>query len=318
MIVKEPMPWLRMLFSAHAYSTSPTWPRILFITSIAVVVTTTQMLLDIEEYSLTATPFTLIGLALGICLGFRNNAAYDRFWEGRKLWGQLVNSSRSFSRQILSMLRPHGRTREQESAEAEEVRALQLQMVRQMIAFVHALRHQLRDTSPAADLARFMEGAEVEELLQHQNVPFAVSMSISKEVRHAWDRGWISAYHLPVLEKTLAILTDIQGGCERIRNTPIPWAYTILLHRLVAFYCLFLPFGIVSSAGWLTPIVVLLIANTFFGLDEIGDELEQPFGNGPQDLPLTALCRTIEINLLQAIDEAEVPEMLAPVDGVLL
>ncbi len=91
----------------------------------------------------------------------------------------------------------------------------------------------------------------------------------------------------------------------------------MLLHRLVAFYCLFLPFGIVSSARWLTPVVVLLISHAFFGLDEIGDEIEQPFGEEPQDLPLLAICRIVEINLLQAIDETEIPEVLRPVDGIL-
>lgn len=317
MIVKEPMPWLRMLLSSHAGTISPTWPRILLMTGIACVVTAVQMLLDIEEYTLTATPFTLIGLALGIFLGFRNNAAYDRFWEARKLWGQLVNSSRSFTRQALTLIRPHGRTADHPD-DRDEVQALQLELVQRMIAFVHALRHQLRDTDPVEDLRRFIPEAEVADLRWHKNVPFAVSMSMAERVRYAWDRGWVSAYHLPVLEQTLSILTDIQGGCERIKTTPIPWAYTILLHRLVAFYCLFLPFGIVSSAGWLTPIVVALISHAFFGLDEIGDEIEQPFGTEPQDLPLTALCRTIEVNLLQTLDEPQVPELLQPVNGVLV
>lgn len=317
MIVKEPLPWLRMLFSRKGTELSRTLPRILWITGLATVVTALELYFEVHKYSLTPTPFTLMGLALGIFLGFRNNAAYDRFWEGRKLWGQLVNSTRSFTRQTLTLIRPHGAGREDNPAEDAEVDAFQQDLVRHVIAFVHALRHHLRESDPFDDLARFLAAPEVEELRHHRNVPYAVSMQISKRVRSAWDRGWVSAFHLPVLEKTLAILTDIQGGCERIRNTPIPWAYTVLLHRLVAFYCLFLPFGIIDSVGWLTPIVVLLISNAFFGLDEIGDELEQPFGLEPQDLPLTALCRTIEVNLLQAINADDVPELLQPVDGVL-
>lgn len=318
MIVKEPLPWIRMLLSVKGSSLPRTLPRILVVTIISVVVTAVQLHLDIEVYTLTATPFTLIGLALGIFLGFRNNAAYDRFWEGRKLWGQLVNSSRSFARQTLSLIRPHTSQGAVIAAEQQEVDQCQQDLVRHAIAFVHALRHQLRDSDPFPDLARFLPAGELDDLRRHRNVPFAVSMAMARRVRQAWDRGWISAYHLPVMEKTLAILTDIQGGCERIKSTPIPWAYTVLLHRLVAFYCLFLPFGIVDTTRWLTPIVVLLITHAFFGLDEIGDELEQPFGTEPQDLPLTAISRTIEVNLLQAIGEEEVPELLQPVNGVLV
>lgn len=318
MIVKEPLPWVRMLFSVKGDSLPRTLPRILVVTVISIVVTAAELLFDVKGYTLTATPFTVIGLALGIYLGFRNNAAYDRFWEGRKLWGQLVNSSRSFARQTLSLIRPHTSQGAVIAGELEEVDACQKKLVRQAIAFVHALRHQLRDSDPFDDLARFLPPAEIDELRRHRNVPFAVSMAMARRVRQAWDRGWISAYHLPVMEKTLAILTDIQGGCERIKSTPIPWAYTVLLHRLVAIYCLLLPFGIIDTTRWLTPVVVLLITHTFFGLDEIGDELEQPFGTEPQDLPLTAISRIIEVNLLQAIGEEDVPELLKPVDGVLV
>jgi putative membrane protein len=121
-----------------------------------------------------------------------------------------------------------------------------------------------------------------------------------------------------VLERRLSNTTDIQGGCERIKGTPIPFAYSVLIHRIVALYCLLLPFGLVQTVGWLTPVVVALIAYAFFGLDEIGDEIEDPFSTQPQDLPLTALCRTIEVNLLQAIGEQEVPPFMEPVDDVLV
>lgn len=317
MIIKEPMPWIRMLLSVKGSSLTRTYSRILIVTLISVVVTWIERRLRVESYTLTTTPFTVIGLALGIFLGFRNNAAYDRFWEGRKLWGQLVNSSRSFSRQVLTLVRPHSSQVDTLGVERGEVEAFQKDLVRHAIAFVHSLRHSLRDTDPFEDLARFLPEPELTALRGYRNVPFAVSTQMASRVRLAWDRGWISAFHLPVMEKTLAILTDIQGGCERIKLTPIPWAYTVLLHRLVAFYCLFLPFGIVEDVGWLTPVVVLLISHAFFGLDEIGNELEQPFGIEAQDLPLDSISRTIEVNLLQAIGSTEVPDLLRPVDGIL-
>jgi putative membrane protein len=313
MIVKENLPWLRMLFSVRGSDLARTAPRILFVTLVALAATAFQMLLDVEEYTLTPTPFTLIGLALGIFLGFRNNAAYDRYWEARKLWGSLVNESRTFARQVLTFLH----NREKPPAGEDERRALQETLVRYQIAYVHALRHHLRESDPTEDLARHLSPEFVAYLKTQRNVPIAILLAAGKNLESAWQRGWLGEFQRPTLERTLTGLTDVQGGCERIKNTPIPWAYTVLIHRLVAFYCVFLPFGIVSSAGWLTPVVVFLIAHAFFGLDEIGDEIEQPFGTEPQHLPLSALSRMIEVNLLQAIDAPDIPPLLQPVDGIL-
>lgn len=311
MLVKKQVPWLRMLFTYHGSSLPFIWRRIVGITLFSVFVTWMEIHYQLDDrYSLTDRPFTLIGLALGIFLGFRNNAAYDRFWEGRKLWGQLVNTSRSFARQVLTLINPPDQ-------DPPELRPYQEDLVRQTIAYVYALRHHLRDTDPFEDIARFLPPASVQRLREYRNVPVALLQQMGLQVRAAWDRGWVSAYHLPALDQSLTTLTDIQGGCERIKNTPIPYAYTVLIHRLVAFYCFFLPFGIVQTVGPLTPIVVLLISHAFFGLDEIGDEIEDPFDTDPQSLPLDALCRTIEVNLLQAIDAPDVPEMLEPVDGIL-
>jgi putative membrane protein len=121
---------------------------------------------------------------------------------------------------------------------------------------------------------------------------------------------------VPVFEASLSELTNIQGACERIKNTPIPFAYTVFIHRIVAAYCLFLPLGVVGDIHYMTPLVVLLISYAFFGLDELGDEIEDPFGTDLNDLPLAALSRAIEINLRQLIEEKEVPEFHQPIDGV--
>lgn len=315
MIVKQSLPWLKMLFAVRGSAITRTLPRILIITGFSVVVTVVEMRFGIDDrYSLTPTPFMLIGVALSIFLGFRNNAAYDRYWEGRKLWGRLVNTSRSFTRQVLTLIGPPIEGVGDEAT----VREFQDDLVRRTIAYAHALRHHLRDSDPMGDLARFLPESELEHLRTQKNVPIAILQGVGLRLRGAWKDGWISEYHLPVLEASLTELTDIQGGCERIKNTPVPFAYTVLTHRIVAFYCFFLPFGLVRDIGEVTPFVVFLISHAFFGLDEIGDEVEDPFGTEPQHLPLTALCRTIEVNLLQAIDERDVPELLQPVDGILL
>jgi putative membrane protein len=314
MIVQPPIPWYQMLFSVRNSSLRRTTPRIAAVTAVAVVVTAAELYFRVETYSLTVTPFTLIGLALSIFLGFRNNAAYDRFWEARKLWGQLVNSSRSFARQVLVFLRPS----ESWQADDQAVRSLQVDLIKRQIAYVHALRHHLRGSEPFADLARFLSEEDLRQLRDQKNVPIAILQETGLRLRAAWMQGLLTEFHLSALEDCLTTITDVQGACERIRNTPIPFGYTVLIHRLVAFYCFFLPFGIVQSVGWLTPLVVALISHAFFGLDEIGGAIEEPFGTEPQHLPLAALCRTIEINLLQAAGEEEVPPFLQPVHGVLL
>ncbi|MBX3436919.1 MAG: hypothetical protein KF861_05480 [Planctomycetaceae bacterium] len=311
MIVKDRVPWLKMLFTFHGSTLPFIWPRILGITLFSALITWIELRYGIEQkYSLTDRPFTLIGLALGIFLGFRNNAAYDRFWEGRKLWGQLINTSRSFARQVLTLIGP-------QADSPPELRPFQENLVRHTIAYVYALRHHLRDTDPFDELRAFLPESDIQNLRRYKNVPVAILQDMGDGVRAAWDQGWVSEFHLPILEKSLTMFTDIQGGCERIKNTPIPYAYTVLIHRLVAFYCFFLPFGIVQSVGTLTPVVVLLISHAFFGLDEIGDEIEDPFDTDPQSLPLVAMCRTIEINLLQSIDAPEIPDVIKPVQRIL-
>lgn len=313
MIVTTKVSWLRMLFLFRGTVLARMWQRIVCVTVFATVVTLVEPLVNIQTYSLTVTPFTLVGTALAIILGFRTNAAYDRFWEGRKLWGQMVNSSRSFSREILSLVDvPSG-----EEPKQQEVREFQRELVRRMIGYVHALRHHLRQTDPFDELADYLPGEEVSGLKAEKNVPNAILLQIALRIQSARIRGWISDYHVGVLERTLTDIANVQGGCERINNTPIPFGYTLLIHRIVAFYCFLLPFGIVQSVGRLTPVVVLLISYAFLGLDDVGEEIEYPFGVESQDLPLSALCRTIEVNLLQAIDADDVPEMMTPVDGFL-
>ncbi len=314
MIVKKKLSWIRLIFAVRGSALARIFPRILVITAVAIAVTYVEEKYGLDEhYSLTLAPFTLIGLAVSIFLGFRNNAAYDRYWEGRKLWGGMVNVSRSFARQITTLVTlPEG-----ESPSTELVR-FHREMVRKTIAYVHALRHHLRGTDPRSVISQFLKDDELEALKTQKNQPVYILRLMGERLHWAWKKGWIESYHLAVLEKSLTTMTDIQGGCERIKNTPIPFAYTLLTHRIVAGYCFALPFGLVKTVGVLTPVVVLMVSHAFFGLDDIGDEIEDPFGLEPQHLPLTTICRTIEVNLLQHIDEPKVPELLTPIDDILL
>jgi putative membrane protein len=254
-------------------------------------------------------------LPLGIFLGFRNNTAYDRFWEGRKLWGALVNTSRSLTRQILTFIEPQADA-DPEKSTPEAISDYENRFVHVVIAYVHALRHHLRDAPPWETLERILPKEEIDPLGDDENVPLALLHRMGELLVEARRRRWMDAYHVPVLEQSLVSLTDIQGACERIKTTPMPFSYTVLMHRIVGVYCTLLPFGLMDSVRWATPVVVLAISYCFFGLDAIGDELEQPFGLDTNDLPLKAISRNIERNLRKRIKE-ELPPPIKPQRGVL-
>lgn len=326
MIVREKLSWLRMLFVLKGSALHAIWPRVLFITTVATTLTfvyfdTVSDNPNLKWPTVTIVPFTLVGVALGIFLGFRNNESYSRFWEGRRLWGNLVNTTRSLTRQVRLLVHPAKERSIQSSNELrnlDEVFAFHQELTYRIIAYSHALRHHLRNTDPRQDLEPLLSAAELDRVINANNVPLAILQGFSNRIHWAWQHYWISDIHLNVLEQSLTELTSIQGGCERIRNTPIPFAYSVLIHRIVALYCFMLPFGICEQTLWFTPLVVAFISYTFFGLDYIGEEIEEPFGTHPNDLPLQAICRTIEINLRELLGESELPPPLEPVDYVLM
>ncbi len=300
------MRWINLLIAWRGSVVPKIWRRLAFVLAVSVAETWAE---ETGRFSLTLTPlpFTLIGLALSIFLGFRNNTSYDRYWEGRKLWGSLVNTSRTLTRQILTLIS----SPDAASGATDEQRAL----VHRLIAYVHALRLHLRGDKDLAELAPFLEPDERAALERESNPPIALIQSLGDRFAAIWRAGRIDPLHLPVLEGSLRDLANIQGGCERIRSTPIPFGYTVLMHRIVGIYCITLPFGIASQVGLLTPVVVLLISYAFLGLDALGDELEDPFGTDDNDLPLSQLSRMIEINLRERLGEAELPAPVRPVNG---
>ncbi len=310
MIVKDKVSWVRLLFHFRGSSFMETWPRILAVTVVAIIVTYVELYYHIQEYTLTTTPFTLIGVALGIFLGFRNSASYDKFWEGRKLWGALVNTSRNLTRQACFVI--------DSSHDAEELQHFREVLVKRLIAYVHALRCHLRNEETAEEIKKFLPSEDWTSVVESKHRPLAILQLLGRDLAVARDRRWLSERSFPFMDAQLNELTNILGACERIKNTPIPFSYSVLIHRIVASYCLALPFGLVETTGVLTPVVVLLISYAFFELDAIGDEIENPFGLQPNDLPLTAISRNIEINLLELIGNPDRPEALKPENDILM
>ena len=265
------------------------------------------------KITLTSIPFTLIGLALAIFLGFRNNAAYDRYWEGRKLWGEIVLQTRNFSRQCLTLIAQSEQPKD--DAGRQDVR---VRMIYRTIAFTHALRHLLRNTDAINELQPLLELNEWKQLAETDNIPDYLMHQMGGDLRLCLDEQRLGECLAASIDKTMCSLTAAAASCERIKSTPIPFSYTLMLHRTAYMYCFLLPFGLVDTIGFMTPFVVGIVAYTFFGLDALGDEIEEPFGNSPNDLALDAICRSVEINLRDSISENHNLNQLVPVNYCLM
>jgi putative membrane protein len=241
---------------------------------------------------LNTTPFTLCGVALTIFLAFRNNASYDRFWEARRLWGNILISARNLTSQALCYV-------PDDAAKFDRT-----DFVRGLIGFVYALKHHLRKTDPTPDLLRYL-GAERARVLHAKHYRPTVLLN---EFRHTVSklqrRGAISDTQAWMFDNQLNELGTMVGGCERIASTPIPYPYAVLLHRTVYAYCLLLPFGLVDSIGTATPLISVFVSYTLIALEAIASEVSEPFGLAPNNPALDAMTGNIERSLLELCDEA--------------
>src|SRR5438309_3295423 len=256
-------------------------------------------------------PLTLFGSAIGIIVAFRNQSSYARWWEARTLWGALVNNSRSWGRQVTTVMMPLN------DAEAGELREYQRRLVYHEIAYVIALRQHLRGLEPWEELVPLLSEQEIGELRDQRNVPLAIQQRMGRLLRQCQERGWIDREHWRALDNNLDDLVDAQGGAERIKNTPMPKQYDYFPQLFVQIYCLLLPLALVTNMGWYTPLGSTLVGFIFLALDKIGRDLEDPFENTIYDVPLTAITTTIEVNLRQLLGETVLPEAERPVRGVL-
>ncbi len=321
MIVPNRPSWLGTMTTPRGSTIVKTWPRLSLVALVSTLVTWLHETHGLFHTNSTITPFTLIGLALGIFLGFRNTTSYDRYWEGRKLWGGIVNTSRTMCRQIDTLILDPQLSSQGELSLGTALGLPEREvLVRRIIAYVHAVRMHLREQFDHSDVQANLPSDEFARLAHEGNRPLAILHWQAQHFGRIYARGLIDPQRLTLLDRSLTEFTDLQGGCERIRATPIPFSYNILLHRIVFVYCFALPFGLVDIPGLhvYTPVVTLLVSYAFFGLDAVGDEIENPFGLDPNDLPLSALTRTIEINLLARLGIEPLPPPLLPENEVLL
>lgn len=302
MIIRPRPHWLAILFARRGSVLPSILPQLGLVTALAVAITASHGVVFGWKTPLTPMPFTLVGIALAIFLGFRNSASYDRYWEARKLWGQGLNECRTLTRQALSLM--DGQV---------DIRPF----VYGQIAFIHALRGYLRRVSVERELAALLPAELLARMRDAHYPPTLILVWLGQWLHEQRRAGHLQAVLAAKMEDALSGLNQVQGGCERIVSSPIPFAYTVILYRTVGVYCLLLPFGLVDTLGWMTPLVTAFVSYTFFAQETLLSEIEEPFGNAENDLPLDALSITIERTLREMLGEATLPDMPAAKDFVL-
>lgn len=268
------------------------------------------------------TPIGVLGSALAIFIAFRNNSAYGRWWEARQIWGGIVNSSRVLARLTITFSESHSH---QPGYSAERSKAFQRSTVMKCIAWVHALRLHLRGQELWEEIRPYLDEREFLELRSKQNKPNYLQLLIGREIYTAMANGTLGGFDSFQMEGQLLALANYQGAAERIKNTPLPRQYDYFTRMFVLLFAFLLPFGLLGlfEAGtlvdlsWLVIPLSTVLSGVFVIMERTGAANEDPFENLITDVPMTALCNTIERDLKEILGEEELPDRLRPVDGYL-
>ncbi|MCZ6806908.1 MAG: bestrophin family ion channel [Deltaproteobacteria bacterium] len=293
---------------------------------IVTVILVEQGLLLLSRYSdvlamdvFSAAAVGLLATVVGIFLVFRFNEAYQRWWEARILWGALVNDSRSFAREVITLLTPE---RVPKLASDEEARAVQKELVYRHIAYCNALRLSLRHQENWHELTPFLSAGELEELNGYVNKPTQLDRRQADRLTSLIGTDTAQQVLLMQFDSTLNRLYDIQGGCERIKNTAFPDEVRFVSRALVWLTAVAVPVVFLnplqSEVTALELFAVIIIVLSFMIVEQLGASLKNPFENAPNDTPMTALCRLIEIDLRQQLGETTLPPPIEPKNGVLM
>lgn len=296
MIIRNKESHLKLLFVWHGTVLPKVLSTIIAVMALSLIA---WLLNAYHIYSVSSVPavgLTIFGVIISIFLSFRNTASYDRWWEGRKLWGALIANTRHLSRD--SHFLPQA-TREQ--------------LLLEMLVFVALLRDRLRGQK--IQRSQFQSYIQLDEDFLNQidcevNAPQRLLESMQKQLIQAVEQGHISDMIYMSIQKHIVEMGNIQAGCDRIAGTPLPFPYSVLLHRAVFAFCWILPFGLASVMGFWSVFLVGFISYLLLGLDELSNQLEEPFGKADHDLALDTMVRMIERETLTLLDKP-IPDALS-------
>jgi len=284
------------------------WPGVLAVTVYAALVFYFYQYQNWHFLVFPISIISIVGTALSLLLGFRTNSAYDRWWEARKSWGAIVNDSRTLIRQSLSFIK----------AEPVEKKAIIENITHLQIAWCYALANSLRRDSVLINAHLHLTEQELDYVARHDNIPNAILFLIQERLSYAYDKQYLSTLFFQNIDDTLARLCDAMGQCERIKNTIFPTQYSFFVHFIIFLFTLILPMGLIESLGRIAIPITFLISFLFFYVEGISYVMQSPFEGNHNDIPMTSLSRTIEINLLQLIDAPLIPDKILPKDGYVM
>jgi putative membrane protein len=278
MIAYDPKRWFQVTLAYKGSIIPRVLPRILQLAGLtAVILLAREFIPGVADVLKPFRPLghTLIGVALGLLIVFRNNCSYDRYWEGRKLWGGIVNASRNLVREAAAFV-----------GDATGLAGL-------VAAYPLALKQHLRGLKDLDEVRPLVPPAVFDHAASTANPPSVLAYYMSVWVREQTTAGRLDPVTAQALEGHVRTFLDNQGGCERILRTPIPFAYAVHIKQLLMLYLVSLPFILVGELGWVAIPAACAIAFGLLGIEEAGVEIEDPFGDDPNDLPLEAICATI-------------------------
>ncbi len=268
-----------------------------------------------EHLAFPVSEVSVLGIVVAILLGFRNNEAYNRYWEARTAWSELMNASRNFASQVIGYIQ----TPIEQGQELQNASGIHTELIYRQLAFLNALRLQLRQEETWEELQPFLSDTEFKKLNTAANRATLLNHWQSMRLRELYKSGWIEqeayVYGLMV---TIKEFFAAQGRCERIKSTPLPRQYGFFSKAFVWVFVLLLPFGLVQHLGWGALAIYVVLATIFTITELIGSRTEEPFERKLEDVPMSSICRKIEIDLRQQLGESSIPPPLEPKDGVLM
>ena len=285
--------------------------------------------LGLHSLDIPWQPVATLGTAVAFYIGFKNNGSYDRFWEGRKLWGGIVNYSRSWAMQALEFVTSvvDAPDVSAQPASASELTERHRALVFRHVAWINAVRLHLRRQPELwdTDVAPFLKPEESERMRHYRNPPAQMLRQQAADLRILREeRGLLNDFQHVQMVDTIREFNNLQGACERIKNTPFPRQYAFFSYLFVQIFSLLLPVGLIGEFEkmgpghfWLTVPFAVLVAWVFNTIEAVGHFSENPFENEMNDVPMTAICRSIEIDLREMMGETKLPPSLAPVNDIL-
>jgi len=282
--------------------------EVIFVTLYSAIVFILYEYYGHHQLTISFSISAVMGTAIAILLGFRTSAAYDRWWEARKIWGSIVNDSRTLVRQAIGFIGL-------DDEKNEEVTKL----AKYQIAFCYALSTNLRKISLPHEVQSNLSDEEYKYIRTQTNIPNAILKLMEDRLASLFAQDRIDTYHFAAMDQTLKGLCDHMGKCERIKTTVFPVHYGFFIRLSIIIFALLLPLEVVEFLGILTIPVTFATIIFISAIESIANYLQDPFENRASDVGISAICRTIEINLLQMVGVKKVPEMLKPdIKGIVM